>query len=81
MSSTDVHSPGRDAAAGTVDVHFEVHLIPVSDVDRAKQFYRRLDITDVFAFRSSKDPDKYAGAPGGQGTSPGSPLPGSRPER
>ena len=42
MSSTDVHSPGPGAAAGTVDFHFEVQIIPVSDVDRAKQFYQRL---------------------------------------
>src|SRR5215467_8118103 len=42
MSATEVHGPGRDAAAGTVDMHLEVHLIPVSDVDRAKQFYQRL---------------------------------------
>ena len=42
MSSTDVHSPGRDAAAGMVDMHLEVQIIPVSDVDRAKQFYQRL---------------------------------------
>jgi catechol 2,3-dioxygenase-like lactoylglutathione lyase family enzyme len=42
MSSTEVHSPGRGAAAGTVDMHVEVDIIPVSDVDRAKQFYQRL---------------------------------------
>jgi catechol 2,3-dioxygenase-like lactoylglutathione lyase family enzyme len=42
MSSTDVHSPSRDAAAVTVDMHFEVDIIPVSDVDRSRQFYQRL---------------------------------------
>ncbi len=42
MSSTEVHSPSRDMAAGTVDMHLEVQIIPVSDVDRAKQFYQRL---------------------------------------
>jgi catechol 2,3-dioxygenase-like lactoylglutathione lyase family enzyme len=42
MSATDVHGPGRDAAAGTVDMRLEVQIIPVSDVDRAKQFYQRL---------------------------------------
>jgi catechol 2,3-dioxygenase-like lactoylglutathione lyase family enzyme len=42
MSATEVHSPGRGAAAGTVGMHFEVDIIPVSDVDRAKQFYQRL---------------------------------------
>src|SRR5258708_20180116 len=42
MSSTEVHSPSRDAAVGTVDMHLEVQIIPVSDVDRSKQFYERL---------------------------------------
>jgi catechol 2,3-dioxygenase-like lactoylglutathione lyase family enzyme len=42
MSSTEVHSPDHETAAGTVDMHFEVDIIPVSDVDRAKQFYQRL---------------------------------------
>ena len=42
MSATEAHSPSRDAAAGNVDMHLEVQIIPVSDVDRAKQFYQRL---------------------------------------
>jgi catechol 2,3-dioxygenase-like lactoylglutathione lyase family enzyme len=42
MSATEVHSPNLEAAAGTVDMHLEVMIIPVSDVDRAKQFYQRL---------------------------------------
>jgi catechol 2,3-dioxygenase-like lactoylglutathione lyase family enzyme len=42
MSATEVHSPGRDAAVGKVDMHLEVEIIPVSDVDRSKQFYQRL---------------------------------------
>ena len=42
MSATEVHSPSRDAAAGNVDMHLEVEIIPVSDVDRSKQFYERL---------------------------------------
>ena len=41
MSSTEVHSPSRDAAVGNVDMHLEVEIIPVSDVDRCKQFYQR----------------------------------------
>ena len=41
MSATDVRSPRRDTV-GMVDMHLEVHIIPVSDVDRAKQFYQRL---------------------------------------
>src|SRR5215469_7017112 len=42
MSATDVHSPNHSAAAGTVDMRLEVQIIPVSDVDRAKEFYQRL---------------------------------------
>jgi catechol 2,3-dioxygenase-like lactoylglutathione lyase family enzyme len=42
MSATEVHSPSPEAAAGTVDMHLEIMIIPVSDVDRSKQFYQRL---------------------------------------
>src|SRR6516225_1197516 len=42
MSSTEAHTTSRDAAAGTVDMRLEVQIIPVSDVDRAKEFYQRL---------------------------------------
>jgi len=42
MSATEVHNAGRDGAVGSVDMHLEVEIIPVSDVDRAKQFYQRL---------------------------------------
>jgi catechol 2,3-dioxygenase-like lactoylglutathione lyase family enzyme len=42
MSATEVHSPSRGAAAGNVDIHLEVQVIPVSDVDRSKAFYERL---------------------------------------
>ncbi len=42
MSSTEVHSPSRGAAVGTVDMKLEVQIIPVSDVDRSKEFYQRL---------------------------------------
>jgi catechol 2,3-dioxygenase-like lactoylglutathione lyase family enzyme len=42
MSATEVHSPSRGASVGKVDMHLEVDIIPVSDVDRAKQFYQRL---------------------------------------
>jgi catechol 2,3-dioxygenase-like lactoylglutathione lyase family enzyme len=40
MSSTDV--PSRDPSITNVDMKLEVVVIPVSDVDRAKEFYRRL---------------------------------------
>jgi catechol 2,3-dioxygenase-like lactoylglutathione lyase family enzyme len=42
MSATEVHDTSRDAAAGHVDMHLEIQVIPVSDVDRSKQFYERL---------------------------------------
>jgi catechol 2,3-dioxygenase-like lactoylglutathione lyase family enzyme len=42
MSATEVHDASRDAAVGKVDMHLEVDVIPVSDVDRAKEFYQRL---------------------------------------
>ena len=42
MSATEVHNAGRDGAVGTVDMKLEIQVIPVSDVDRAKQFYQRL---------------------------------------
>jgi catechol 2,3-dioxygenase-like lactoylglutathione lyase family enzyme len=42
MSSVDVHSQSRDAGIGKVDMKLEVQIIPVSDVDRSKQFYERL---------------------------------------
>jgi catechol 2,3-dioxygenase-like lactoylglutathione lyase family enzyme len=47
MSTTDVRS--SDASVGNFDMKVEVVVIPVSDVDRAKEFYGslgwRLDIT------------------------------------
>ena len=42
MSATEAHNGSPDAAVGNVDMHLEVQIIPVSDVDRAKEFYQRL---------------------------------------
>jgi catechol 2,3-dioxygenase-like lactoylglutathione lyase family enzyme len=42
MSATEVHNASHDAAVGKVDMHLEVEIIPVSDVDRSKEFYQRL---------------------------------------
>ena len=42
MSATDVHDTSRDASVGRVDMKLEVMIIPVSDVDRSKEFYKRL---------------------------------------
>jgi catechol 2,3-dioxygenase-like lactoylglutathione lyase family enzyme len=42
MSTTEVHDAGRDAAVGKVDMKLEIQVVPVSDVDRSKEFYERL---------------------------------------
>jgi catechol 2,3-dioxygenase-like lactoylglutathione lyase family enzyme len=42
MSATEVRNASRDGAVGQVDLHLEVMIIPVSDVDRSKEFYQRL---------------------------------------
>jgi catechol 2,3-dioxygenase-like lactoylglutathione lyase family enzyme len=42
MTATEVHDASHDAAVGTLDMKLEIQVIPVSDVDRAKQFYQRL---------------------------------------
>ena len=44
MSTTEVRNHGvtGDASAGRVDMKLEVVVIPVSNVDRAAQFYERL---------------------------------------
>jgi catechol 2,3-dioxygenase-like lactoylglutathione lyase family enzyme len=42
MSATEVNGASPDAAAGQVDMHLEIDVIPVSDVDQAKEFYQRL---------------------------------------
>ena len=40
MSTNEVHT--NDAAVARIDMKFEVVVIPVSDVDRAKEFYGRI---------------------------------------
>jgi catechol 2,3-dioxygenase-like lactoylglutathione lyase family enzyme len=42
MSATEVSNTSLDGTVGQVDVHLEIMIIPVSDVDRAKEFYQRL---------------------------------------
>ena len=42
MSTTETHDTSRDASIAKVDMKLEVHLIAVSDVDRAKRFYEQL---------------------------------------
>jgi catechol 2,3-dioxygenase-like lactoylglutathione lyase family enzyme len=42
MSATEPQNASGDPSVRRVDMKLEVHIVPVSDVDRAKQFYERL---------------------------------------
>jgi catechol 2,3-dioxygenase-like lactoylglutathione lyase family enzyme len=42
MSTTEAQTASPDRTVGKVHMNLEVHVIPVSDVDRSKQFYERL---------------------------------------
>ena len=42
MSATELHTASGDASALDVHMNLEVQIIPVSEVDRAKEFYERL---------------------------------------
>jgi catechol 2,3-dioxygenase-like lactoylglutathione lyase family enzyme len=42
VSATENSSTSRDATVAQVDLKLEIQVIPVSDVDRAKEFYGRL---------------------------------------
>jgi catechol 2,3-dioxygenase-like lactoylglutathione lyase family enzyme len=42
VSATENSSTSRDASVGRVDLKLEIQVIPVSDVDRSKEFYERL---------------------------------------
>jgi catechol 2,3-dioxygenase-like lactoylglutathione lyase family enzyme len=66
MSAAEVHDPSRDAAGGNVDMRLEVQIIPVSDVDRSRQFYQRL------GWRLDNDVAPLAGLRIVQFTPPGS---------
>ena len=44
MSATEKGTTGPGTSDGPVDVRLEVQIIPVSDVDRAKEFYERLGL-------------------------------------
>ena len=66
MSATEVHTAGGDTSVGKVDLKLEVQIIPVSDVDRAKEFYERL------GFRLDADDAPLPGLRIVQFTPPGS---------
>jgi len=42
MTTTEAQTATPDPSVGNVDMKLEVHIIPVSDVDRSKRFYERL---------------------------------------
>ena len=42
MSATDVPAASHDPAIGKFNMRLEIMIIPVSDVDRSKEFYQRL---------------------------------------
>jgi catechol 2,3-dioxygenase-like lactoylglutathione lyase family enzyme len=42
MSTTEAQTASPDPRVGKVKMNLEIHVIPVSDVDRSKQFYERL---------------------------------------
>ena len=42
MSTSDTGTTSPDASVGPVDLKLEIQVIPVSDADRAKEFYERL---------------------------------------
>jgi catechol 2,3-dioxygenase-like lactoylglutathione lyase family enzyme len=66
VSTTEAHIAGGDTSVGRVDMKLEVDIIPVSDVDRAKQFYERL------GFRLDADDSPMEGLRIVQFTPPGS---------
>jgi len=66
MSATETHTTGSEPSVGKVDLKLEVHLIPVSDVDRAKEFYERV------GFRIDADDSPLPGLRIVQTTPPGS---------
>jgi catechol 2,3-dioxygenase-like lactoylglutathione lyase family enzyme len=42
MTATEPQSSSRNANLGKIDMKLEVDIIPVSDVDRSKEFYERM---------------------------------------
>jgi len=66
MSTTEAHIAGGDTSIGKVDLKLEVVIIPVSDVDRAKEFYERV------GFRLDSDVAPIEGLRIVQTTPPGS---------
>lgn len=68
MSATEEGTTSRDASVGRVDMKLEIQVIPVSDVDRSKEFYERL------GWRLDDDVAPMEGLRIVQFTPPGSPA-------
>jgi catechol 2,3-dioxygenase-like lactoylglutathione lyase family enzyme len=71
MSTKPVRAndPTRDAGVARVDMKFEIVVIPVSDVDRAKEFYGRLGWRLDADYDSGKDFRVIQFTPPGSGCS------------
>ena len=50
MTAAELHDRGRDANVGKLDMKLELQIIPVSDVDRSKEFYGSLGNTFAIGF-------------------------------
>jgi catechol 2,3-dioxygenase-like lactoylglutathione lyase family enzyme len=68
MSATEEGTTSREASRGQVDLKLEVQIIPVSDVDRSREFYERL------GWRLDDDVAPMEGLRIVQFTPPGSPT-------
>ena len=69
LSAIRGNEPTRGASAVKVDMKFEIVVIPVSDVDRAKEFYARLGWRLDADFDSGKDFRVIQFTPPGSGCS------------
>src|ERR1700685_1649104 len=71
MSSSEASSGAatKKASPATVDMKFEIVVIPVSDVDRAKEFYRKLGWRLDADYDSGKDFRVLQFTPPGSGCS------------
>src|SRR5882672_7734906 len=63
------NEPASDAGVARVDMKFEIVVIPVSDVDRAKEFYARLGWRLDADYDSGKDFRVIQFTPPGSGCS------------
>src|SRR5215468_9486732 len=71
MSASEVrsHDATSNASPSRVDMKFEIVVIPVSDVDRAKEFYARLGWRLDADYDSGKDLRVIQFTPPGSGCS------------